>query len=138
MLRCLYRYIILYWVKARGRHPERVRMETKNNRTRIGYLSLSKSNKPIVGFCGLNSKYRQNLINLLNNNDNIQTNFIVRNKFWGGNPHDEQLVEDFRQNIEQSHFTICNRGTGNFSMRFYQVLSCGRIGVGGEHASQRF
>ena len=28
-----------------------------------------------------------------------------------------------------SHFNICNRGNGNFSMRFYQTLSCGRIPV---------
>ena len=28
-----------------------------------------------------------------------------------------------------SHFNICNRGNGNFSMRFYQTLSCGRIPI---------
>ena len=26
-----------------------------------------------------------------------------------------------------SHFNVCNRGHGNFSMRFYQTLSAGRI-----------
>jgi hypothetical protein len=31
--------------------------------------------------------------------------------------------------MKSSHFNICNRGTGNFSMRFYQTLSCGRIPI---------
>ena len=37
------------------------------------------------------------------------------------------LEPEFISNIEASHFTLCDRGAGNFSIRFYQVLACGRI-----------
>jgi hypothetical protein len=36
-------------------------------------------------------------------------------------------VKEFQDNIKNSHFTLCNRGAGNFSMRFYETLSAGRI-----------
>ena len=32
-------------------------------------------------------------------------------------------------NMQQSPFNLCTRCNGNFSMRFYQTLSCGRIPV---------
>lgn len=90
---------------------------------------LAKTKNPIVGFCGQNNNYRSNLINTLQNNNNLQTNFIIRNKFWGGIPNDSKLFNDFTNNILNSHFIVCNRGEGNFSMRFYQTLSAGRIPI---------
>ena len=39
------------------------------------------------------------------------------------------LPENFYQNIEKNHYTLCVRGTGNFSARFYETLSLGRIPV---------
>ena len=44
-------------------------------------------------------------------------------------PHDKDLIDDFKNNILQSHFTVSNRGAGNCSMRLYQVLSLGRIPI---------
>lgn len=91
------------------------------------YFSLNKTDKPIIGFCGQVDQYRHDIIEKFKESDNIECNFIIRNDFWGGNPHNTNLKNDFINNILSSHFTICNRGKGNFSMRFYQVLSCGRI-----------
>lgn len=53
---------------------------------------LAKTEKPIVGFCCQNNNYRSNLINTLQNNNNLQTNFIIRNKFWGGIPNDPKFT----------------------------------------------
>jgi hypothetical protein len=96
------------------------------------FNSLEKTEKPIVGFCGNvknNTGKRQSTINAISSSKNITSNFDTKLSFWGGNPHNEKIIEDFKKNILESHFTICNRGVGNFSMRFYQVLSLGRIPV---------
>jgi hypothetical protein len=96
------------------------------------FTGLEKTEKPIVGFCGTvknNTGKRQSCINKLTASNCITPNFITKQSFWGGNPHDATLIEDFKTNILHSHLTLSNRGAGNFSMRFYQVLSLGRIPV---------
>ena len=96
------------------------------------FNSLLKTQKPIVGFCGNvknNTGKRQSTINAISSCKNIVSNFDTKLTFWGGNPHNEKIIDDFKNNILESHFTICNRGVGNFSMRFYQVMSLGRIPV---------
>ena len=93
---------------------------------------LPKTNKPKVGFCGNVNKNlgkRLTTINALEQNKNIETDFILRKGFWDGKPNDEQLKKDYINNLIHSHFTICNRGRGNFAIRFYQALSLGRIPV---------
>ncbi len=84
---------------------------------------LKKGDLPIVGFCGLNSKFRRKTLEMIYYNKKIKSNFIIRKSFWGGKPHDPKLINDFKNNIITSHFNVCNRGNGNFSMRFYQTLS---------------
>lgn len=94
--------------------------------------SLSKTTKPKVGFCGNVNKNlgkRLTTIKALEQNKNIETDFILRKGFWAGKPNDEQLKMDYINNLIHSHFTICNRGRGNFAIRFYQALSLGRIPV---------
>jgi hypothetical protein len=93
---------------------------------------LSKTTKPKVGFCGNVNKNlgkRLSTIKALEQNENIETDFILRKGFWAGKPNDEQLKNDYKNNLINSHFTICNRGRGNFAIRFYQALSLGRIPV---------
>ena len=93
---------------------------------------LAKTAKPKVGFCGNINKNlgkRLTTIKALEQNPNIETDFILRETFWGGNPHDEKLKNEYIDNLINSHFTICNRGRGNFAIRFYQALSLGRIPV---------
>lgn len=94
------------------------------------FKELPKTIKPIIGFCGNvknNSGYRQSCINRLEAEPKIETNFIGRDGFWGGKPNDKEFSLEFKKNILDSHFTLSNRGKGNFSIRFYQVLSLGRI-----------
>jgi hypothetical protein len=90
---------------------------------------LLRTEKPIIGFCGLVSPHRRQTLNDFASDSRFTTNYILRNQFWGGNPHNETIVSDFEENMKASHFNIGNRGAGNFSMRFYQTLSAGRIPI---------
>ncbi|HFG0576608.1 TPA: exostosin family protein [Flavobacterium psychrophilum] len=93
------------------------------------FQSLAKTKKPIVGFCGNvknNTGLRESTMQKIESDTRIATNFIKHIGFGGGK---SELIERFKNNILNSHFTICNRGMGNFSIRFYQVLSLGRIPV---------
>ena len=88
---------------------------------------LSKTDKPIIGFCGaLTDISRIESIQYLSHCPDVSTNFIIRDKCWNWDPTQEQKI-DFENNLIFSHFNICNRGTGNFSMRFYETLSSARI-----------
>jgi len=84
---------------------------------------------PQVGFCGLVSKHRKALIKAFTQSLEVRCDLIIRDKFWGGNPHDPKLVEDYYRNLERNQYILCNRGAGNFSIRFYQTLASRRIPV---------
>ena len=90
---------------------------------------LHKSEKPIVGFCGWRSKYRYEILRKIRKDERIQDNFILRDKFTGSHRMNEKVITDFEQNMKNSHFIVCQRGTGNFSMRFYETLAAGRIPI---------
>jgi hypothetical protein len=93
---------------------------------------LPKLNQPIIGFCG-NIKHnigkRFTTIKKFKRDSRFISNFILRQGFWGGKPNDVDYKNEYIDNIKQSHFSICNRGRGNFTIRLYQVLSLGRIPV---------
>lgn len=97
------------------------------------FKPLPNGHKPILGFCGQVNKYRKNILNMTHINRNIKTNFILRKYFFDVEIEKEknkyELIKEFYNNMEESHFIICNRGSGNFTMRFYQALSAGRIPV---------
>lgn len=88
---------------------------------------LKRTDKPIVGFCGWRSKPRYEILKKIRSHPQLQANYILRDKFMGGHRLHKDTINDFEENMKQSHFIICNRGTGNFSMRFYQTLAAGRI-----------
>lgn len=96
------------------------------------YKPLKKEGaRPKVGFCGQHGwvPQRMQAIEELDKNKLIDQDIILRNAFWGGSPNGKQVRKEFFDNIERNHFNLCCRGHGNFSMRFYQVLSAGRIPV---------
>lgn len=61
----------------------------------------------------------------------VQTNFVRRKKYKGGDATggNSDLKTEFVQNIVESDYTVCVRGTGNFSTRFYETLCLGRIPI---------
>lgn len=93
------------------------------------FYVLPKTKKPIVGFCGCPWDNRKPLLRALRECPDVECIFIERDQFWGGKPHDPTLVDDFQKNMLQCHFNMCSRGAGNFSIRFYQALSIGRIPI---------
>jgi hypothetical protein len=63
---------------------------------------------------------------------NLKTDFIFRSRYNAGanTPEIKEKVEqEFYQNIQDSLFTVCVRGMGNYSVRFYQTLAMGRIPI---------
>jgi hypothetical protein len=84
---------------------------------------------PQVGFCGLASPYRKALLKTFKHSKAVRCDFIIRDKFWGGDPHNRLLIDEYYQNMERTQYILCNRGAGNFSMRFYQTMASGRIPV---------
>ena len=94
------------------------------------FYNMAQSTKPIISFCGFVSHVSRLLcIKELEKNNRIQTNFLIRDKFWAGKPHDKQVISEYRENLKNSQFVLCNRGAGNWSMRFYHALEVGRIPI---------
>jgi hypothetical protein len=62
----------------------------------------------------------------------LKTRFISRARYRGGATDDEmreRTSREFYENIAETDYTLCVRGGGNFSKRFYETLAMGRIPV---------
>ncbi len=117
---------------------------------------LAKQSKPSVSFCGfVGSPYkrlfyrlqnraqkvrglslREEAMRSLEKDRRIDTEFIRRTAFWGGalgrnkKPSPESRLkvrQEYLQNMASCPYVLCLRGAGNFSYRFYETLSMGRI-----------
>ena len=74
---------------------------------------------------------RADALDALRKTDGIRCDFIERNSYSG---HKDTITVDpeasrreFIANIERSDFVLCVKGDGNFSYRFFETLSMGRI-----------
>jgi hypothetical protein len=91
--------------------------------------------KPRVSFCGSPSTYplRQEWLDKIKVSNKLICDFITRDRFFLMYKHDlnvlNQYKTDFINNMKYSEFCFCPRGTGNFSIRFYEALHNGRIPV---------
>jgi hypothetical protein len=79
---------------------------------------------------------RSKALSVLEKHPGINTNFIIRDRFSAGIQSQGQdrkmhhhTRKEFVDNILASIYTICVRGVGNFSKRFYETLACGRIPI---------
>jgi len=80
---------------------------------------------------------RHRLLKNFHSDQRVNTQFEKQNHFSGGKKgithHDPVFAEKVRNeyitNLLSSDYTLCVRGAGNFSYRFYEVLSAGRIPV---------
>jgi hypothetical protein len=60
----------------------------------------------------------------------VETSFIVRDAYFGGNVDLKGRVRtEYIQNILDSDYVLCVRGNGNFSFRFFETMSLGRTPV---------
>jgi hypothetical protein len=76
---------------------------------------------------------RERLIKNINESIKIDKNIIIRKSYGGsiktiGIPP-MQARNEYVQCIKESDYFLCPRGDGNFSVRFYETLSLGRIPV---------
>lgn len=107
---------------------------------------------PVVGYCGYldyvdpglrNIIYRTRLlfegnlksgvalrgaaVRTLLRDRRVKMNFIQRKSFMGG--CNQTARKEYVNNMMNSDYSLVVRGAGNFSYRFYEVLSCGRIPI---------
>ncbi len=80
-------------------------------------------------------RLRTQAVRLLQRSPLCGTNFLLRSAGFNGAVVDgrwdaelaRQSRSEFFDNMLDSDYTLCVRGAGNFSLRFYQTLMCGRI-----------
>lgn len=93
------------------------------------YLGLNKEEPQAF----LSSSYLRNkILKSLGDSPLVATNFIKRRKYRAGVKKAKMChssSNEFFENIKNSDYTVCVRGKGNFSIRFYEVLAMGRIPV---------
>lgn len=94
--------------------------------------------KKLIGYKSANSSIRTAALQVLAMNNQIDSNFIIREQFLGGASTSSgkidfermnRLRQEYVQNMIESDYILCARGGGNFSYRLYETLSCGRIPV---------
>jgi len=112
-----------------------------------------KSQTPSIGFCGYISPLWKNLarmfrrdhekvkghvvrrraLNALKGSPRVRTDFVERPNYFGGallQPDAIRAIrEQFVANMLDNDYTLCARGAGNFSIRFYETLAAARIPV---------
>lgn len=74
---------------------------------------------------------RRDAINSLSRIPEIKTEFIARQTYFGGaieNPQDAKKIRrEYVDNLAHNDYSLCVRGYGNFSFRFFEAMSLGRI-----------
>lgn len=131
--------------------------EVSDPRMEIGLPIWPREKRPTprVGFCGAVSNplmrtvyrmmrrqrkaeglaMRARALRALKRTKGLETNFISRQSYWAGSRgrFHRNVDGEFRpraafwNNVLNSDYTLCMRGAGNFSYRFYEVLAAGRI-----------
>ena len=88
-----------------------------------------------IGYCGIpyNHTRRVELLRFLNLSDHLQTDFLYRKKFFSYlkvTPEKREVLrQEFKIILHRNIFSVCCRGAGNYSVRFYETLRAGRIPV---------
>ncbi|HOE71110.1 MAG TPA: exostosin family protein [Brevefilum sp.] len=79
------------------------------------------------------SSFRTRVLRAFAHQPGIETNFIPRRRYHAGEnkdkSHQHPSKVEFVNNILGSDYTLCMRGGGNFSVRFYETLCLGRIPI---------
>ena len=129
----------------------------KNNTPVIGFCGLGKNSitelcyrvikqcffnlKSYIGYSHLHpepflpsSFMRSKILKCLGTSALVVTNFTLHNKYKAGissrgTKEEFEVRKQFYENINHSDYTICMRGQGNFSVRFYETLAMGRIPI---------
>lgn len=86
---------------------------------------------PLLHFQG--SLVRKRAVSTFSKSPLVETNFVFRDQMGLFSQPDAPSREAFRSvfvtNMQESDYILCCRGYGNYSFRFYETLSCGRIPI---------
>ncbi len=80
------------------------------------------------------TRLRKRILDEIIKHPGLETNFLIRRRYRAGylstfkDPFHPTRMQ-FVNNILNSDYTVCVRGSGNFSVRFYETLALGRIPV---------
>jgi hypothetical protein len=72
---------------------------------------------------------RQAALNHLSSCPDVEDNFIIRKQSTTRMTKNNAWREQFVQNMHDTEYTLCIRGTANYSIRFFETLAMGRIPV---------
>lgn len=79
-----------------------------------------------IGFVGQKNNGREKICQYFSDSG-LKTNFILRDSYIFN--LQENQKKEFEDNMNNNLFTLCYRGRGNFSVRFYETLMRGRIPI---------
>jgi hypothetical protein len=81
---------------------------------------------------------RRAALSVLSRDPRIETRFIARTSFYGGAiadgrnwdyEHKARMKREYVKNMCTSDYVLCIRGSGNYSVRYFDTLALGRIPV---------
>ncbi|GAA4290570.1 exostosin domain-containing protein [Aestuariibaculum suncheonense] len=78
------------------------------------------------------SYLRAKLLQQLSKSEAVSDQFILRKRYRAGvskGKDTHQTTLEFYNNLLESHYVLCVRGGGNFSVRFFETLMMGRIPI---------
>jgi hypothetical protein len=109
---------LLYSIASHARHNLQVSLGRSN------YESM-----PVIPATVL----RARALSLLARDERITTDFVIRDRYRAGIRKDplsqSAAATEFFDNIFRTDYTVCVRGHGNWSVRLYETLACGRIPI---------
>lgn len=76
--------------------------------------------------------FRRKGLALLGADSRIDTRFVIRNAFFhqaGVDNDPVRMHQEFLSNMSDTDFVLCPKGDGNYSIRFFETLSLGRIPI---------
>lgn len=80
--------------------------------------------------------FRQHVLDVFASDPAVAARYVLRTRYRAGlsqakdrNDPVQQARRDFLENVADTDFTVCMRGGGNFSIRFYEALALGRIPI---------
>jgi hypothetical protein len=79
-----------------------------------------------IGFVGQKNNGREKICQYFSDSG-LKTNFVFRDSYIFNLQHNQK--KEFEDNMNNNLFTLCYRGRGNFSIRFYETLMRGRIPI---------
>lgn len=93
-----------------------------------------RSQRPLTGH-----QLRGLILSNLSQSPLITPNFIIKDQFWGGSVpksgqqwnfnFKKQVRLEYVNNMVDSDYVLCVAGAGNYSIRLYETLCCGRIPI---------